>query len=62
MRNFFCTYVQGKGCCAGMGAPDQSLKDRLDYEIEAISTMGYVNYYLIVIGILSVMQKAWISP
>lgn len=28
--------------------PDQSLKDRLDYEIETISTMGYVNYYLIV--------------
>lgn len=24
--------------------PDQSLKDRLDYEIETISTMGYVNY------------------
>ena len=29
-------------------SPDQSLKDRLDYEIETISTMGYVNYYLIV--------------
>ncbi len=28
--------------------PEQSLQDRLDYEISVISQMGYVNYYLIV--------------
>lgn len=28
--------------------PDQSLIDRLEYEIHTISTMGYVDYYLIV--------------
>ena len=28
--------------------PDQSIIDRLEYEISTIDTMGYVNYYLIV--------------
>ena len=28
--------------------PEQSLVDRLNYEIDVISSMGYVNYYLIV--------------
>ncbi len=28
--------------------PEQSVKERLDYEISVISSMGYVNYYLIV--------------
>ncbi len=28
--------------------PDKELKDRLEYEINTITTMGYVNYYLIV--------------
>ncbi|MDO4458477.1 MAG: DNA polymerase III subunit alpha [Clostridia bacterium] len=28
--------------------PDKSIIDRLEYEINTISTMGYVNYYLIV--------------
>ena len=30
------------------GTPGQELKDRLEYEIGVISSMGYVNYYLIV--------------
>jgi DNA polymerase III subunit alpha len=28
--------------------PDQSIRDRLNYELETIEKMGYVNYYLIV--------------
>jgi DNA polymerase-3 subunit alpha len=28
--------------------PDESLRDRLNYELETIEKMGYVNYYLIV--------------
>lgn len=40
-------------CYAGLtkrygSDPDPSLKERLDYEMETISKMGYVNYYLIV--------------
>ncbi len=48
MRNFFVRMCRGRAAAPVWGTPDQSLKDRLDYEIETISTMGYVNYYLIV--------------
>jgi len=33
--------------------PDQAVLDRLDYEIDVIKRMGYVNYYLIVYDFIS---------
>ena len=40
-------------CCEGLKRrygeqPEQSLRDRLEYELATIEKMGYVNYYLIV--------------
>lgn len=41
-----------KLCCEGLerhyGTPTLELKDRLDYELDVIKTMGYVDYFLIV--------------
>ncbi len=40
--------------------PDKSLKERLEYEIETISRMGYVDYFLIVCDYVSYAKKSGI--
>lgn len=41
-------------------SPDRSLKDRLEYEIDTISKMGYVDYYLIVNDYVSYAKNSGI--
>ncbi|MCR5544644.1 MAG: DNA polymerase III subunit alpha [Eubacterium sp.] len=44
----YLTYLCNKGLKERYGTPDEELQKRLDYELETIRNMGYVDYFLIV--------------
>lgn len=59
MRRTFASCVW-RASGSGILDPPESYRERLEYEIDVISKMGYVNYYLIVWDFIRYAKEAGI--